>query len=295
MFRWLKRRSKPTSNTPEPPLPETAGEWDFLRAQPDFDADVMSDVHGAAGVEVPEEADPVRAESTPLVAPDLLERPDPVRPRRTPRIHKGVVPPVPAARGGEHATKPRTLLSELCARFQDPAELRQALVNSAAPGWTLTLEVAVSGRSFQRTVSSETVIGRVDPQTGAAPDLDLSPDDTVSRRHARIYTRSGRYWLQDLDSMNGTRHNGEWLQPGGEVVLEQGDEIVLGELCRLKVIDPMLEPGDAGLADLLQVALGGMLFADQERGPLAAPPSDVLDLALERGSAVGLLGDAPQS
>lgn len=305
MFGWGKRKKKEkTTPAKHGGEPAAGDEWDFLRAQPDHDADLMAEVHAAGeDAEAPAPAQPApSAHFDPSLdeeEPGLLDLPDPEEPRRTPRrVERSVVPaPEVPASAGEHATKPLTLLSELCAKFQDSTEARPEW-ETAPPGpegWTLTLELTVAGRTYQRTVFENALIGRHAPDAEERPDIDLGVDDTISRRHARIYSRGGRYWLQDLESMNGTRHNGEWLPPGGETVLVEGDEIALGELCRIKVIDPVMQREDHDLRDLLQLAMGGTLAADREAqlmgwGPEEVPiRADVLDMALERGSAVGLL------
>jgi hypothetical protein len=48
---------------------------------------------------------------------------------------------------------------------------------------------------------------------------------SVSRRHARLSFRDGRWVLRDLDSTNGTRVNG---RPVGRCRLEPGDRLRLG-------------------------------------------------------------------
>jgi hypothetical protein len=55
-------------------------------------------------------------------------------------------------------------------------------------------------------------------------DVVLS-DPTVSRRHAQLRWRFGRYVLHDLGSSSGTRVNGH---PVTEAVLEPGDVVTLG-------------------------------------------------------------------
>ena len=54
---------------------------------------------------------------------------------------------------------------------------------------------------------------------------------TVSRRHARLILRDGRWVLQDLGSTNGSRLNGRQV---GRAQLRPGDELWLGE-ARLRV------------------------------------------------------------
>ena len=63
---------------------------------------------------------------------------------------------------------------------------------------------------------------------GRAPDCELVfDDDTVSRRHAALRCRDGRWYLTDLASSNGTWVGGRRIFDA-EVVA--GDEIGLGEL-----------------------------------------------------------------
>lgn len=52
-------------------------------------------------------------------------------------------------------------------------------------------------------------------------------DLSVSRRHARLRFRDGRWVLQDLVSTNGTLVNG---QPVGRCQLRPGDELALGDV-----------------------------------------------------------------
>lgn len=61
---------------------------------------------------------------------------------------------------------------------------------------------------------------------GRDPDNDLVLDDRrISRRHAEIRLRLGRFTLYDLDSTNGTYVNGRRV---AEVVLQPGDRIQIG-------------------------------------------------------------------
>jgi serine/threonine-protein kinase len=73
----------------------------------------------------------------------------------------------------------------------------------------------------------------LDADGGIFPDVDLDSDDPeakVSRRHARITLRDGKYFLEDLGSTNGTFVNrGRRLLPGHLQPLQDGDEIILGK------------------------------------------------------------------
>jgi hypothetical protein len=70
--------------------------------------------------------------------------------------------------------------------------------------------------------TTELLIGR-----HAGCDVVLSRD-TVSRRHARLVFRDGKWIIHDLKSTNGTVVNGNYV---GRCELCPGDRLVLGEDC----------------------------------------------------------------
>ncbi len=74
-------------------------------------------------------------------------------------------------------------------------------------------------RSFSQ---AEVTLGR-DPSC----DLQLE-DETVSVRHARLSYHHGQWWVEDLDSTNGTSLNKEKLSTAA--VLMTGDEIKCGKV-----------------------------------------------------------------
>jgi len=76
----------------------------------------------------------------------------------------------------------------------------------------------VANRSFPLHRGPLT-LGRAPECSGWVPECD------VSRRHARVEEREGRFVLSDLGSRNGTRVNGAPVQ---ECVLELGDVISIG-------------------------------------------------------------------
>jgi hypothetical protein len=88
------------------------------------------------------------------------------------------------------------------------------------------------GKQFMLS-GTESNIGRWDADGGIFPDVDLDsadPEAKVSRRHARISLREGKYFLEDLGSTNGTFINrGKRLSPGTRQLLNDGDEIIVGK------------------------------------------------------------------
>lgn len=107
--------------------------------------------------------------------------------------------------------------------------------NISKPGVRATLIVErgdSSGAEFAIS-GDESYIGRWDADNGVFPDVDLDAHDSdakVSRRHARIIVREGRFMIEDLGSTNGTFVNrGRRLIPGSPHALNDGDEIIVGK------------------------------------------------------------------
>ena len=77
-----------------------------------------------------------------------------------------------------------------------------------------------------RTVAihgDEVLIGR--KSSNNKPDLDPSPDKSVSRRHAKLWLDHGKYWIEDLDSTLGVTVNG-LKRPKSQITF--GDLIDIG-------------------------------------------------------------------
>lgn len=58
----------------------------------------------------------------------------------------------------------------------------------------------------------------------------LVNEASVSRLHARIFKKDNTIFIQDLNSTNGTSVNGVELNPGEEISVKRGDELLLGKL-----------------------------------------------------------------
>lgn len=78
-------------------------------------------------------------------------------------------------------------------------------------------------------------IGRGDTAAGVFPDIDLSRYDAgslASRKHARIAFRDGRFFIEDIGSLNGTFLLTESfrvrLEPSSPCVLHDGDVVRFG-------------------------------------------------------------------
>jgi pSer/pThr/pTyr-binding forkhead associated (FHA) protein len=68
----------------------------------------------------------------------------------------------------------------------------------------------------------ETTVGR-----DRSNDVCL-PDPSVSHRHARLYFRNRNWWVEDLNSTNGTSVNGRRIEGPGVVM--PGDRLAFGNV-----------------------------------------------------------------
>src|SRR5690606_32760376 len=67
---------------------------------------------------------------------------------------------------------------------------------------------------------------------GRGPECDIVlPERQVSRQHARVRSEGDHYYIEDLESKNGTLINGRPLK--GEIELRDGDEIELALAVKL--------------------------------------------------------------
>jgi len=114
----------------------------------------------------------------------------------------------------------------------------------------MTLSVYGEQKSFMAEVSGmdKWVIGRLDPDTGKAPAIDLEPcralEQGVSRRHAGLMCRNNTVQIIDLGSSNGTFVNEIRLAPSEPYRLKNGDMIRVGFLTMYIQLEhsPQTEP-----------------------------------------------------
>lgn len=132
---------------------------------------------------------------------------------------------------------------------------------------------------------------------GRSDDADLVlEDDTVSRKHARIYESRGSLWLRDLGSRNGTQVNGRStshhrLRPGDRITI--GASLLRVDVMTLAELERRRGPGpeettagrsmsgsiqDIPLADVLQ-----WLATSRKTGALRVRGVAVGELFLRQG------------
>ena len=96
------------------------------------------------------------------------------------------------------------------------------------------LFIATSGVALSIPMLDEVVVGRTDPMLPQPPDVDLQPygggSAGVSRHHARFLHRPEGWFLEDLQSTNGTYLNEVRLLPHRPVRLNSGDLVRFGQL-----------------------------------------------------------------
>jgi adenylate cyclase len=142
--------------------------------------------------------------------------------------------------------------------------------------------------------SEAVILGR--PRQGVYVDIDLTPDLRVSRPHARISVADGHYWIEDLDSANGTEVAGQPIKGKGKLRLEPGHPIRISDTTievEIPVVGPDPDPswaaGDTTLVDTHDTRLDIAEMIDA-----AAPvfvPGQPIDP--DRAQALALLYELP--
>jgi hypothetical protein len=111
----------------------------------------------------------------------------------------------------------------------------------SAPASQMRLRAVSTGREIQVPPTPEACVGRLDAAHGIFPEIDLTPegglDAGVSRRHCKIHQRGAAHLVEDIGSANGTFVNGRRLTPYLPHSLKDGDELQLGHLRLLVLIE----------------------------------------------------------
>ena len=89
---------------------------------------------------------------------------------------------------------------------------------------------------------TSSLIGRASRSRGIAPDIDISGDPGVSRRHAQVTTDGARWFVEDLGSANGTYIGAatgslptEPISASGRVEISPGEQVYLGAWTRIVI------------------------------------------------------------
>jgi diguanylate cyclase (GGDEF)-like protein len=146
--------------------------------------------------------------------------------------------------------------------------------------------VVLSGRSSGRSFTlsgDEVLIGRT---SDSQVRLD---DDGVSRRHAKLVRADGEWVVLDLNSTNGTYHDGERVQvltlyDGAKIQLGMGtilrfqhqdaiDERFAQQMYESKTRDPLTEAHNKGY--FLDAIVGEIAYAQRHQQPLSLVMMDI--------------------
>lgn len=131
----------------------------------------------------------------------------------------GAVPPSPASR--LDSTEVRAIRTAGTSVFEESMILRIEIEGGAAP-------------IVLKPEAKDMILGRRDPTTGAAPEVDLTSYAGyrmgVSRNHAALKLTDNQLNLWDMGSSNGTFLNGSRLSPHRPYPVRDGDEIRLGQM-----------------------------------------------------------------
>ena len=99
------------------------------------------------------------------------------------------------------------------------------------------LVMIATGAELPLPEQEEITVGREDPSSGIFPDIDLTPyggeDGGVSRRHARLLHIDGDYFVEDLQSTNYTKLDGQRLPAHVRERLEDGARLDFGRVATI--------------------------------------------------------------
>jgi hypothetical protein len=154
----------------------------------------------------------------------------PLPPEATPTVAAPVVPP-PAPAG---STAPPLTEQWVAEVWIDPDWYADQKSTDPLPSPGLPLVVPL------RTTSI--LIGRASRSRGITPDIDLSSDNGISRRHAQLTTDGTRWFVEDLGSSNGTYVGGTLgalpttpVAPGQKEEIMPDERVYLGAWTRIVV------------------------------------------------------------
>lgn len=110
-------------------------------------------------------------------------------------------------------------------RREEPADGHLPAVSVAGNGKGKAAIEVVASRGEPKLGVSFPIDGEI--RIGRAAECQVAiPDVYVSNHHARLYALNGRYWVEDLQSTNGTLVNG-WRVSAATPVSD-GDNITVG-------------------------------------------------------------------
>ena len=128
-----------------------------------------------------------------------------------------------------------------------PASINPASVTANTPVWRIELLGLKGSDPLGFDIVDDVILGRGDGKGGT--DIKLDPFEAmekgVSRRHTMFRPTRRSLYILDMESTNGTRHNGVPLTVGIARPLQDGDSVTLGRLSfTIKIIARPALPGE---------------------------------------------------
>jgi pSer/pThr/pTyr-binding forkhead associated (FHA) protein len=140
---------------------------------------------------------------------------------------------------------------------------------------------------YESSVIKQIPIGKAQVSVGRAPDNDVVIDNlAVSGHHAKFVVEEGRFFVEDLSSMNGTFLNNQRIRRSP---LQNGDEVLIGKHTLV------FEDEGHGMP-----IFGGTGFEKAQGKPQAADVTVVLDTKkrrefLAKATAIAMEGASPEA
>lgn len=124
------------------------------------------------------------------------------------------------------------------ARYQSPAEyitaleqLRDCIRGEIAPAQQDARLVLLDGSQVFTLQGTKLLVGREDPRREIHPDVLINDESkTVGRIHACLTCQQGQWSIEDRNSRNKTRLNGDILAPYEPHALKNGDLLRFGRI-----------------------------------------------------------------
>jgi serine/threonine protein kinase len=131
----------------------------------------------------------------------------------------------------------KAMAKEPDARYQTPREFIAALeqiqrrIRGPVPALSQARLVIIStGQTFALN-GTKMIVGREDPKREIHPDIQINdPTMTLGRVHARLMNEKGTWLIEDQNSRNKTRLNGNILHPYEALPLKDGDILHFGRV-----------------------------------------------------------------
>jgi hypothetical protein len=200
----------------------------------------------------PDVPSPPVAQVAPASQQSPSSQPTPDQPQSkqpTPEQDAAQPDPAPAEQSADPSTEPASDVP--AAPEAAPAQLKPPVVDWIAELWIDPDWYAAQGSTdpmpspglpdIVPLVKEKSLVGRVSQSRGIFPDVDCELDSGVSRRHAMLTTDGNRWWIEDLNSANGTFVGAAagplpaMPIPQGRVELSPGQRIYVGAWTRIVI------------------------------------------------------------